>query len=162
MPRLKNVKYKAVNQKDIDSVQTLFNTKRFSTTGISKVLGRAWGTIHHIIESGFDLDGYKRLTREYKLERDRQKKLTFKPYNGTTTPGPMKVQEIPVKPENDMSKAKNMDDVLNIMWNQQQADAKVLVDKATKDEAIHKIRNGLQMISEGLGELLGKGQFYFI
>ena len=117
---------------------------------ISEITKRGWSTVKSIIDSKFNFDKYRQITQEARKSR----KLTFRPFNEQKAPGPVKVQEIPVKAQNDMSRAQNMDDVFNIMWEMQQEDAKELVHKAERDEAIHKIRNGLAKVSEGLGELL--------
>ena len=140
---------KQVNQKDIQHVEELWALE-FSIQRISDITKRTWSTVKAIVDSGFNLKKYKSLTQKARKARQ----LTFRPFNDSKSPGPIQVQEIPVKAEKDMSKAQNIDDVLNIMWNQQQSDAKALVNKAERDEAIHKIRDGLQKISEGLGELL--------
>ena len=124
----------------------------FSVQKIADVTKRTWSTIKAIVDSGFDLDKYKQITRAARKSR----KLAFRPFKDIKTPGPMKIQEIPVKPENDTNSLSNVDDVLNHMWEIQQDEAKQLIKKAEKDEAIHKIRNGLQKISEGLGALLWK------
>ena len=140
---------KQVSQKDMKHVEELWNLE-FSIQKISEVTKRTWSTIKAIVDSGFDLDKYKRITQSAR----KGKKLTFRPYNEQKSPGPVKVKEIPVEPVKVANSLSNMDDVLNHMWEQQQQDAKQLVKKAERNEAIHKIRNGLQKISEGLGELL--------
>ena len=123
-----------------------------SVQKIANITKRTWTTVKRIIDSGFNLDMYKTLRKSEKMTKT--KKLTFKPFKDTKAPGPVKIKEIPVKAENDINSLSNMDDVLNHMWEVQQAEAKELVNKTERDEAIHKIRNGLQKISEGLGELL--------
>tara|TARA_R100001594_G_scaffold145622_3_gene196002 strand:- start:13 stop:387 length:375 start_codon:yes stop_codon:yes gene_type:complete len=122
----------------------------FSIQKIADITKRTWSTVKAIIDSGFNLAKYKQMTQAARKSRE----LTFKPFKSTKAPGPVKVQEIPVEPENDMNMALNVDDVLDYMYELQQNEAKQLVKKAEKDEAIHKIRNGLQKLSEGLGELL--------
>ena len=122
----------------------------FSIQKISEITKRGWSTVKTIIEADFKLDKYKSLSKAARQAR----KLTFRPFNEQTTPGPVKIKEIPVKTVEVPNTLSNMDEVLNHMWELQQSDTKALVNKAEKDEAIHKIRNGLQKISEGLGELL--------
>ena len=117
---------------------------------IADITKRTWSTVKSIVDAGFNLNKYKRITQAAR----KKNKLTFRPFKDIKTPGPVRVQEIPVQAENDTNKPLNVDDMLNHMWNNQQEQAKMLVKKAEKDEAIHKIRNGLQKISEGLGELL--------
>ena len=140
---------KQVNQKDMQHVEELWNME-FSIQKIADVTKRTWSTVKAIVDSGFNLDKYKRLTQAARKGR----KLTFRPFNEQKAPGPVKVQEIPVEPVEIPNSLSNMDDVLNHMWELQQNEAKQIVHKAERDEAIHKIRNGLQKISEGLGELL--------
>ena len=130
-------------------VEELWNME-FSIQKIADVTKRTWSTVKAIVDSGFNLDKYKRLTQAARKGR----KLTFRPFNEQKAPGPVKVQEIPVKPVEIPNSLSNMDDVLNHMWELQQDEAKQIVKKAERDEAIHKIRNGLQKISEGLGALL--------
>ena len=69
-----------------------------------------------------------------------------------------KIADIPVKAEKDTNTFSSMNDVLEHMWNLQQDNAKeaikVQTDDSSRTEAIHKIRDGLQKISEGLGKLL--------
>ena len=131
----------------------MLSNMSLSIQKMSEITKRGWTTVKSIVDSGFNLKKYKELTRSARAARYNND-LTFRPFNEQKTPGPVKAQEIPVKAEEDISKAQNMDDILNIIWNQQQADAKALVNKAERDEAIHKIRNGLAKVSEGLGELL--------
>ena len=140
---------KQVSQKDIKHVEELWNLE-FSIQKISDVTKRTWSTIKAIVDSGFNLDKYKRITQSAR----KSKKLTFRPFNETKAPGPVKVKEISVKPENDVNIDPYSNDVLNYMHDLQQEQAKRLVKKAERNEAIHKIRNGLQQLSEGLGELL--------
>ena len=140
---------KQVSQKDIKHVEELWNLE-FSIQKISDVTKRTWSTIKAIVDSGFNLDKYKRITQAARKGR----KLTFRPFNEQNSPGPVKVQEIPVEAVEAPNSLSNMDDVLNHMWEIQQNEAKDIVKKAERDEAIHKIRNGLQKISEGLGALL--------
>ena len=130
-------------------VEELWNME-FSIQKIADVTKRTWSTVKAIVDSGFNLDKYKRLTQAARKGR----KLTFRPFSEQKAPGPVKVQEIPVEPVEIPNSLSNMDDVLNHMWELQQNEAKQIVHKAERDEAIHKIRNGLQKISEGLGELL--------
>ena len=130
-------------------VEELWNME-FSIQKIADVTKRTWSTVKAIVDSGFNLDKYKRLTQAAR----KGKKMTFRPFKEQNSPGPVKVQEIPVQSVEIPKSLSNMDDVLNHMWELQQDEAKQLVKKAEKDEAIHKIRNGLQKISEGLGELL--------
>lgn len=122
----------------------------FSIQKISDITKRTWSTVKAIVDSGFDLDKYKRITQSAR----KGKKLTFRPFKDANTPGPVKVQEIPVKPENHANTLNNDEDVLEYMYELQQTQAKQLVRKTQRDEAIHKIRNGLQKVNEGLGELL--------
>ena len=122
----------------------------FSIQRIADITKRTWSTVKAIVDSGFDLKKYKSLTQKARKTR----KLTFRPFNDNKNPGPVQAQEIPVKPTEIPNSLSNLDEVLNHMWELQQSDAKALVQKAERDEAIHKIRNGLQKISEGLGELL--------
>ena len=154
MPRKKAVRYTSVTQKDIENVRTLYNTNHFSISGISNVTGRAWGTINQIVESDFNLRKYKQLQKAYRLAHSKNKPLTFKPFNGQKTPGPVKVSEIPKKPKMDMSKAQNMDDVLDIMWNMQQDRVKTVSQREKLNSTIHKMRDALQKFNEALGELL--------
>jgi hypothetical protein len=140
---------KQVCQKDIKHVEELWKLE-FSIQKISDITKRTWSTIKAIIDSGFNLDKYKRITQAAR----KGKKLTFRPFNEQNSPGPVKVQEIPVEAVEASNSLSNMDDVLNHMWEIQQNEAKEIVKKAERDEAIHKIRNGLQKISEGLGALL--------
>ena len=140
---------KQVCQKDIKHVEELWKLE-FSIQKISDITKRTWSTIKAIIDSGFNLDKYKRITQAAR----KGKKLTFRPFNEQNSPGPVKVQEIPVEAVEAPNSLSNMDDVLNHMWEIQQNEAKDIVKKAERDEAIHKIRNGLQKISEGLGALL--------
>ena len=155
----KMVKYKAVNQKDIEKVRELFTTGKFSTTRIATLLNRGWSTVQSIIDSDFSLTGYKELTRSLRAERKSEKNnLTFRPFNAKKSPGPVKIADIPVKAEKDTNTFSSMNDVLEHMWNLQQDNAKeaikVQTDDSSRTEAIHKIRDGLQKISEGLGKLL--------
>ena len=122
----------------------------FSIQKIADITKRTWSTVKAIIDSGFNLDKYKQITQNARKSRE----LTFKPFKGEKMKTPMKVQKIPVEPVEVQNSLSNMDDVLNHMWEIQQSEAKQLVKKAERDEAIHKIRNGLQKISEGLGALL--------
>ena len=138
-----------VSQKDMEHVEQLWNME-FSIQKIADITKRTWSTIKAIVDSGFNLNKYKRITQAARKGR----KLTFRPFNEQKAPGPVRVQEIPVQAENDTNKPLNVDDMLTLMWDNQQEQAQMLVKKAEKDEAIHKIRNGLQKISEGLGELL--------
>lgn len=140
---------KQVCQKDIKHVEELWKLE-FSIQKISDITKRTWSTIKAIIDSGFNLDKYKRITQAAR----KGKKLTFRPFNEQNSPGPVKVQEIPVEAVEASNSLSDMDDVLNHMWEIQQNEAKDIVKKAERDEAIHKIRNGLQKISEGLGALL--------
>jgi len=64
------------------------------------------------------------------------------------------MEEVPVNVQNHAINDPYGNDVLNYMHDLQQQQAKQWIKKAEQDEAIHKIRNGLQMLSEGLGELL--------
>ena len=122
----------------------------FSIQKISDITKRTWSTVKAIVDSGFNLGKYKRITQSAR----KGKKMTFRPFKEENSPGPVKVQEIPVQSVEIPKSLSNMDDVLNHMWELQQNEAKQIVHKAERDEAIHKIRNGLQKISEGLGELL--------
>ena len=117
---------------------------------ISDITKRTWSTVKAIVDSGFNLDKYKRITQAAR----KGQKLKFRPFKELKTSSPMKVQKIPVEAKEVSNSLSNMDDVLNHMWELQQGEAKELVKKAERDEAIHKIRNGLQKISEGLGALL--------
>ena len=143
---------KQISQKDIQHVEELWALE-FSIQRISDITKRTWSTVKAIVDSGFNLKKYKQLTRSARAERY-GKDLTFRPFNANKAPGPVKAQEIPVKPIEIPNSLSNMDDVLNHLWELQQSDTKAIVNKAERDEAIHKIRNGLQKISEGLGELL--------
>jgi hypothetical protein len=145
---------KQVTQKDVDHVEELWSLDKFSIQRIAEITKRTWSTVKAIIDSGFNLIKYKQLTKQARTKRYNSKKLTFRPFNEPKAPGPVKVQEIPVEPIEAPKTLDNMNDVLDYMWNKQQDGAKELVHKAERDEAIHKIRNGLQKISEGLGELL--------
>ena len=151
MPKRKVTRYKTVTQKDIKTVKTLADTNQFSISGIADVIGRSWGTVNQIVKSNFNLSKYRKLQRLYRLAHSKGKTLTFKPFKDNKIKGPVKVQKTIVTPEKVVNSLSNMDDVLNEMWEVQQADAKAI---SSKNEAIHKIRNGLQKISEGLGELL--------
>ena len=82
------------------------------------------------------------------------KPLTFKPFRDSKVKGPVKMQKTIVTPEKVVNSLSDMDDVLNHMWEVQMADAKEISTQAERNEAIHKIRNGLAKVSEGLGELL--------
>ena len=133
----------------MEHVEQLWNME-LSIQKISDITKRTWSTVKSIVDAGFNLDKYKRITQAAR----KSKNLTFRPFNEQKAPSSVKVQEIPVKPIEASNSLSNMDDVLNHMWEIQQDEAKELVRKAERDEAIHKIRNGLQKISEGLGELL--------
>ncbi len=133
----------------MEHVEQLWNME-LSIQKIADITKRTWSTVKSIVDAGFNLDKYKRITQAAR----KKNKLTFRPFKEENNPGPVKVQEIPVKPVEIPNSLSNMDDVLNHMWELQQDEAKQLVQKAERDEAIHKIRNGLQKISEGLGELL--------
>ena len=137
----------------------LYKADRFTTNYIASLTGRSWCTINHIIESDFDLDSYKKIiakARETKKAKKAQikKSLTFRPFNANKSTKVVTVRELPDNAENVVNSASDVDNMLNDIWEHQQDEAKQLVRKAEKDEAIHKIRNGLQKISEGLGELL--------
>lgn len=132
-----------MTQKDIDNIKSLHKTGHFSVAGISDITKRGWGTINFIIKSNFQLDEYRKLTREAKAQsknnKEKKKPLTFGPEDEAS-------QYVKIDPYGN--------DVLNYMHDLQQEQAKQLVKKAERGEAIHKIRNGLQQLSEGLGELL--------
>ena len=117
---------------------------------ISDITKRTWSTVKAIVDSGFNLDKYKSITQAAR----KTQKLKFKPFKDIKGPGPVAIKKLPVKPVEIPNSLSNMDDVLNHMWELQQDEAKQIVKKAERDEAIHKIRNGLQKISEGLGALL--------
>ena len=148
----KRKKWNTVTPQDIKRVKMLYDTNQFSIQGIADVVGRAWCTINNMIEANFDFEEYAKI-RSLK-ESKKKRKLTFRPFNEQTSPGPVKVEEIPVEPVKDTKSDPYGNDVLNHMWELQQEQAKQLVKKAEQNEAIHKIRNGLQQLSEGLGELL--------
>jgi hypothetical protein len=133
----------------MEHVKELRNME-FSIQKIADITKRTWSTIKAIVDSGFNLDKYKRITQSAR----KGKKMTFRPFNEQESPGPVKVQEIPVQAENDANIDPFGNDVLNYMHDLQQEQAKRMVKKAEQNEAIHKIRNGLQQLSEGLGELL--------
>jgi len=132
-------------------VEELWNMN-MSVQRISDITKRTWSTVKRIIDSGFNLDMYKTLRKSEKMNKT--KKLTFKPFKESNTPGDTKAQKIPVKAVEDENFDPYGNDVLNYMYDLQQEQAKQLVKKAEQSEAIHKVRNGLQMISEGLGGLL--------
>tara|TARA_R100000152_G_C6755935_1_gene179685 strand:- start:281 stop:748 length:468 start_codon:yes stop_codon:yes gene_type:complete len=148
----KRKKWNTVTPRDIKKVKMLYDTNQFSIQGIADVVGRAWCTINNMIEANFDFDEYAKI-RSLK-ESKKKRNLTFKPFKEENTPGPVKVQKIPVEPENDTNTLNNDKDVLEYMYDLQQKQAKRLMKKTERNEAIHKIRNGLQKLSEGLGELL--------
>ena len=140
---------KQVSQKDMKHVEELWNME-FSIQKIADVTKRTWSTVKAIVDSGFNLDKYKRITQAARKGR----KLTFRPFNEQNAPGPVKVQEIPIEPVKIPKSLSNMDDVLNNIWELQQDEAKQLVRKSERDEVIHKLRNGLQKVNEALGDLL--------
>ena len=143
MARNKTVRYKQVTQKDINNIKALYDTGHFSTRGICDVTKRGWNTVDNIIKSGFKLNKYKEVSRQFKAnikaKRAKKKPLTFE-----------SVTTVSQHTKNDPYG----NDVLNYMHDLQQEQAKRLIKHAERNEAIHKIRNGLQQLSEGLGELL--------
>ena len=145
MKRKKIAPYKQVTQQDINNIKSLHDTGHFSITGICDITKRGWSTVDFIIKSGFDLKEYKQLIRRRK-DKEKTKLQDTKPL--TFSP----------EPSNDVQDNANVDpydnDVLNYMHDLQQEQAKRLMKKTERDEAIHKIRNGLQELSEGLGALL--------
>ena len=154
MARKKITPYKQITQKDINSIKSLYNTGHFSVTGICDITKRGWGTVDYIIKSGFNLREYKKLVKERKHKANNKKVPTFRPFKAKQSTKVVTVRELPDNAEKIVNSLSNTDDVLNHMWELQQEEAKQIVRKAEHDEAIHKIRNGLQKISEGLGELL--------
>jgi len=148
----KRKKWSTVTPQDIKKVKMLYDTNQFTTQGIADVIGRAWCTVNNIIEANFNFEEYAKI-RSLK-EKKKKRNLTFKPFNESNAPGAVKAQKIPVKAIEDTNFDPYGNDVLNYMHDLQQEQAKQWVKKAEQDEAIHKIRNGLQQLSEGLGELL--------
>ena len=127
-----------------------------SVQRISDITKRTWSTVKRIIDSGFNLEMYKTLRKSEKMSKT--KKLTFRPFKEQSTPGPVKVKEIPVEAVESINSSSDMDSILNEVWEIQQNNIKEVMQNKdrmhNRDEAIHKIRNGLQKVNEGLGELL--------